>query len=192
MNNTDKYITFDELRILAETIGFSHVAAVDMNAMQPMEDIRAMCSEDRCGNYNKSWSCPPSPVCGTPSEMADKMRQYSRGILVQYTGQMEDDFDLGIIRETEKKHKQMFDTFVRQIRFAGIPCLPMSSGGCTRCFQCTWPDRPCRYPKKLYPSMEAYGLWVSDVCVKSGTQYNYGKNTITFTACVLYDRKENI
>lgn len=178
-----------ELIELAETIGFSHAAPVNMEALIPRKEIRDMCRADRCNNYNKSWSCPPSPVCGSTENAARKMQQYQSGILLQYTGQMEDAFDLVIIRAAEKRQKQMFDIFVRQIRLTGIKPFPMGSGGCTRCFQCTWPDRPCRYPKKLYPSMEAYGLWVSDVCLKSGLQYNYGPNTITYTGCVLFDSK---
>ena len=35
--------------------------------------------------------------------------------------------------------------------------------------------------------MEAYGLVVSDTCTDSGMAYNYGKNTITYTGCVLVD-----
>lgn len=33
--------------------------------------------------------------------------------------------------------------------------------------------------------MEAYGLWVSDICRQSGLEYNYGAQTMTYTACVL-------
>ena len=31
-----------------------------------------------------------------------------------------------------------------------------------------------------------YGLFVSDVCVRSNLAYNYGPRTLTYTACVLY------
>lgn len=34
--------------------------------------------------------------------------------------------------------------------------------------------------------MEAYGLFVSDVCVLSNLDYNYDPCTLTYTACVLY------
>ena len=33
--------------------------------------------------------------------------------------------------------------------------------------------------------MEAYGLFVSDVCVRSNLAYNYGPRTLTYT-CLLY------
>jgi hypothetical protein len=36
--------------------------------------------------------------------------------------------------------------------------------------------------------MEACGLWVSELCRRSGLDYNYGTNTITYTACILADQ----
>jgi hypothetical protein len=35
--------------------------------------------------------------------------------------------------------------------------------------------------------MEAYGLLVSDVCQKAGLPYYYGKQTITYTSCILLE-----
>ena len=68
---------------------------------------------------------------------------------------------------------------------AALGCLPLSAGPCTLCARCTCPTRPCRYPSKRLTSMEAYGLWVSDICQKSGLPYNYGPQTLTYTSCVL-------
>ena len=65
--------------------------------------------------------------------------------------------------------------------------LPMGTGGCTMCESCTYPDAPCRFPDRRMPSMEAYGLVVSDECKKNGLPYYYGPNTMTFTACVMID-----
>ena len=68
-------------------------------------------------------------------------------------------------------------------------CLPLTAGSCTLCARCTYPDRPCRYPTKRLSSMEAYGLFVSDICTRSGLAYNYGPRTMTYTSCVLYNKE---
>ena len=68
-------------------------------------------------------------------------------------------------------------------------CLPLTAGSCTLCARCTYPDRPCRYPTKRLSSMEAYGLFVSDICTRSGLAYNYGLRTMTYTSCVLYNKE---
>ena len=86
-----------------------------------------------------------------------------------------------------QRHRKSFDSLVRQLRVFFPDCLPMGAGACRACRRCTCPDRPCRHPDRMYPSMEAYGLLVSDVAVRSGLGYNYGENTMSFTSCILVD-----
>jgi predicted metal-binding protein len=176
----------DTLIRLARQIGFSHIGPLNMAALTQSEEVRAMCQADRCQVYGKSWGCPPA--CGSLETMARRLSGYRTGLLVQTTGTLSDSFDLSAIQETERRHKLAFDALARQARQLFPACLPLSSGACTRCHSCTYPDRPCRFPQRLYPSMEAYGLWVSDVCRRSGLDYNYGTNTITYTACILADK----
>jgi predicted metal-binding protein len=58
-------------------------------------------------------------------------------------------------------------------------------GSCRICESCTYPFAPCRFPKKMICSMEAYGMIVGDVCKSGGIPYDYGKGTLTFVACFL-------
>ena len=173
---------------LASDIGFEHAGKLNMSALIPMQQIRDMCSADLCKAYGHSWSCPPA--CGSIESSMEKFARYSDGILLQTTLLLEDDYDLEGMGRAEKLHKSRFDSIVRQLTQLGLKTndtmLPLAAGSCTRCRKCTYPDRPCRYPDRLYSSMEAMGLWVSDVCTKSGMAYNYGRETITFTSCVLF------
>lgn len=116
------------------------------------------------------------------------MAAYSGGVIVQTTGTMADDFDLDAIRETERLHKTRFLTLARQVRCFQPDCLPLTAGACTLCRKCAYPDKPCRFPGKMLSSMEAYGLLVSDVCIKSGLKYYYGPGTMTFTSCILTEK----
>ena len=61
----------------------------------------------------------------------------------------------------------------------------LSSGTCTLCKPCAYPDEPCRFPDRAMVSMEAAGLVVSDVCTQAGIPYNHGKQTIAYSSCVL-------
>lgn len=76
------------------------------------------------------------------------------------------------------------------IGFADMSALtPLEAGCCTICAKCTYPDKPCRYPSKRLSSMEAFGLFVSDICARSGLGYNYGTRTMTYTSCLLYSEE---
>lgn len=178
-------MTTAQVLALAEEAGFSHAGQLNMEALRFLPEVRDMCSVDRCKNYGRCWTCPPH--CGTLEETAEKARQYSRGVLLQSTGQMEDDFDVDCMMETERLQKQRFSRLLDSLRPHFPTMLPMGSGGCSICKVCTCPNEPCRFPEKAYPSMEAYGLFVSDVCKQSDLPYYYGPQTITYTACILLD-----
>ncbi len=175
----------DELTVLAKEAGFTYAAPLAMDSLEFREEVRSMCAEDRCKSYGKSWSCPPA-VCSV-ARAKERARAYHRGIIVQTAGTLSDSFDMDGTASIMRRHRKDFDTLVRQIRNFYPDCLPMGAGTCRICRSCTYPDRPCRHPDKMVSSMEAYGLLVSDVAIRSGLKYNYGENTMCFTSCVLID-----
>lgn len=173
---------------LARQNGFEYAAPLCMDAIKPMQEVRDMCASGRCQRYDKCWSCPPA--CGTIEHTAARMAQYKRGIIVQTVGKLIDDFDAEGIAAAQLKHTKAFENLARQARILMPECLPLTAGTCTICHKCTWPSKPCRFPNRRLSSMEAYGLLVSDVCIKSGLEYNHGAGTISFTSCILYDSKK--
>ena len=178
-------MTNEELLKLAEKHGFEHFGMLNVPAMEFNPAVRDMCKAGRCGMYGKCWTCPPG--CGTLEEIAEKAKPYSRGILLQSTAQLEDDYDVETMMETGELQKERFLALVKELRKVYPNCLPMSAGTCTLCSPCACPDAPCRHPELAIPSMEAYGLWVSKVCEDSGAKYYYGPQTITYTSCILFD-----
>lgn len=178
-------MTNEELLTLAQQCGFEHFGMLNVPALEFNPAVRDMCAAGRCQMYGKCWTCPPG--CGTLEEISVKAAAYQRGVLLQTTGQLEDDFDVEVMMDAEKIQKERFKAFVTELRKAYPNCLPMSSGACTMCPTCTYPDEPCRFPHLAIPSMEAYGLVVSKTCEDSGMKYYYGPLTITYSGCVLVD-----
>lgn len=172
---------------LARQVGFTRAAKLNMDALTVLPAVRDMCASDRCQSYGHNWSCPPA--CGSLEVCQRRISSYDRGILVQTTGEMEDDFDARAIESAYLGHKAAFDALARQMRAIFPGCLPLTAGACTLCRKCTYPDRPCRFPGRRLSSMEAYGLLVSDVCVQSGVKYNHGPRTITYTSCILFNQE---
>ena len=177
-------MTAEEMILLAKNEGFSAAVKLNMHALIFMEQIRDMCRADKCHAYGKTWRCPPA--IGTVEDAFSRASAYKNGLLLQTTGTLEDEFDYESMEETGKRHSDSFINFMKKIKNAFPNALGMGAGTCRRCEKCTYPDAPCRFPEDSYSSMEAYGLWVSDVCEKSGLKYNYGRNTITYVSCVLF------
>lgn len=169
---------------IAKDIGFEGFNNLNMASLYVMQDVRNMCSADRCKVFGRNWACPPG--CGSVEDCRKRIMLYHNGIIVQTVASLTDDFDLEGIEYANKLHTRRFKVLARQTRIFHPECLPLSAGPCSRCVACTYPNKPCRYPDKKFSSMEAYGLLVSDVCLKSGLPYYRGPNTITFTSCVLF------
>lgn len=167
-----------------QSIGFSHVQELDISTLQPREDIRATCADNSCGQYGKFWTCPPG--CGTLDQCRQQISQYQTGILVQTVGQLDDEFDWDGMKATEDRHKALFSLLQQDLGEEYPDMLLLSAGTCPMCATCTYPDAPCRFPKKRISSMEAYGLLVLQVCMDNGMQYSYGSTSIAFIGCILF------
>ena len=173
---------------LALDAGFTQAGEMNMDAMIFRPEVRDMCAADRCHNYGRCWTCPP--YCGTLEESRERTSHYDSGILVQCTGDMEDDFDYETIQETMKNHRAAMHSLIPVLKEKGLDILAFGGGGCGLCEKCTCPDEPCRHPDMALSSMEAYGMVVNDVCTASGIPYNYGRQKMTFTGCILYKKNE--
>ena len=171
--------------IMAKEAGFTSYGIFKRSDISPSKEVRDMCSADKCSRYSKSWSCPPA--CGSLEYFSEELKRFSWGILLQMTGNMEDDFDAEAMLDTEEKLKKSFESICQKLAGLKEVFMPLSAGSCTVCSKCTYPDAPCRFPDKMFPSMEAAGLLVSEVCSAAGTAYYYGEKTITFSSCILFE-----
>lgn len=178
-------MTDQQLLALASGFGFDHVGMLNIPALEFEPGVREMCAADRCNNYGRCWTCPP--YCGTLEEFAARAAAYRRGIIVQSTRQMEDDYDVETMLDTEAVQQERFLELTAKVRELYPGCMPLAAGACRVCGKCACPDGPCRFPERAIPSMEASGLNVSKTCETSGVKYYYGPRTITFTCCILVD-----
>ena len=165
-------------------IGFEHATFFDPSGMEFRQEVRDMCTADKCQMYNRCWACPPA--CGSIEDSIEKAKKYSHAVMMQTTALLEDSFDFETMIDAANNHKKRFSEAVMLIRSEYPDCLPMGAGGCNICKPCTYPDAPCRFPEKAFTSMEAYGLFVSAECKKAGLEYNYGPNTLTYSSCILF------
>ena len=149
------------------------------------DEVRSMCAANTCNMYDHSWACPPG--CGEIEECAAKMKQYSHGILVQTVGDIEDSLDFEGIMEVKENHDERYRECVNKLKEVIEDLLPLADGACTICAKCAYPDEPCRFPDKMMSSMEAFGLYVSDVCKQNGVAYNYGPGKMCYSGCFLYN-----
>lgn len=167
----------------AKKSGFTNAGVLDPSTLNVMEMVRETCASGRCQAYGHNWTCPPE--CGTLEECEARMRQYQRGILLQTVGELKKTIDTKGYMETEHKHREALLRFAKEIRREYPEALCLGAGGCRVCETCAYPE-PCRFPGQAISSMEAYGLFVTQVCRDNHFSYYHGPKTIAYTACVLF------
>lgn len=175
-------------KIIAEAFehGFTLAAPLDVTTFDPQQSVRDLCAAGKCRWYGKSWSCPPAS--GALDACAAQLKEYSKGIIVQSTAELEDEFDFETILELGDTHKETFRKFTCYLHDTyGAKMLPLASDACYHCDKCSCPDAPCRHPEiRMYP-IEGYGILVSDLCRKNNVPASHGKDTFTYISCYLFE-----
>jgi predicted metal-binding protein len=178
------------MKLLMETAlaaGASNVGMAKVAEMQFSSEFKDACAQNVCGKYGMCWMCPPD--VGDIHELISRAKQYENIMVFQTIGQLEDSFDFEGMEEAAVKHNELTLIIAEKIR--GIKelnnSLLLGAGACNVCPRCTKPDSlPCAFPHKAIPSLEAYGVAVSELAKVSGLKYINGENTVTYFGGVLF------
>lgn len=168
---------------IIEACGFEQTGHCSTEEVEANTLVRDMCASGKCQMYDHNWACPPA--CGDIDHFQNEISSRETCYLVQTVGQLEDSFDIEAMEETEHTHKERVLKMNDLVKEHFPEALVLSAGACTVCPTCSYPDEPCRFPGKRMTSMEAAGIWVSDLCTRAGIPYNHGPNTMAYTSCVL-------
>ena len=175
----------NEIMEFAKEEGASGTADIELAQIVFDETLRKSCEMNSCGNFKRNWMCPP--YCGEISECIAKAKQYERGVVLQYIGELEDSYDFEGMMNAAEAFQKMFIKTVRYVRTLGWDIYPLGAGGCRNCERCAVIDgAPCRHPEEAFPSLESHGIFVSELAQKSGMNYINGQNTVTYFGAILY------
>jgi predicted metal-binding protein len=150
-------------------------------------EFRDACKQNTCGKYGTTWMCPPD--VGDIDKLIARARTYRRAFIFQSVGSLEDSFDIEGMQEAAKRHNALLQSLFSRIPPHMDNFLKLGAGACMVCDgPCAKSSgRPCRFPEKAIPSMEAYGVAVSELAESCGLKYTNGANTITYFGAILYN-----
>jgi len=168
----------------ARESGFSQFGYVEIGGLHFYEEVRKICEGNSCRNYGSSWACPPA--VGTLAECREQVRRYGKMLLLSKAYRLKSSFDFESMGDGLQDFKRTVDRFHKSIDPFLSGFLLLSNEGCGRCAQCTYPDRPCRFPELLHPSLEGYGFVVNELAEAAGIRYNNGPDTVTFFGALLF------
>lgn len=157
--------------------GFANVSEINFDP-----ELRKACEANYCGNYGRNLTCPPA--VGTPEELIERAKSFSRILVIQTVTALEDSFDFEGMTEAKIKHDELSSKIDKLI---DLPHLKLTAGGCSVCERCAGFDgQPCRYPDDATASLEAYCINVSKLAAVCGMKYINGQDTVTYFSGFLF------
>ena len=172
----------------ARALGFSKAVFLDDFSVECRPELRAYCNPEQCHNHGQNWVCPPG--CGTLEECREKARGFSEAILLQSITGLDPPVEPEAYRALNREHNFRFKAFIELIKPEVEKVLPLTSGGCVFCEQCSYPE-PCVKPDVKMESLSAFGIDVGKLCAAAGLPYAFTPETVYFTALLLLKTAEN-
>lgn len=172
-----------EIRQMAEqakALGAANAAVIPVAQITFDPVFRSYCEANTCGNYGKSWRCPPDE--GPIDELIAKAKSFEWAVVYQTIGTLEDSFDFEGMLEAGKHHNALARSL--NTAWADLPFearMHLGAGGCRMCEVCAKrTGEPCRHPQDSMSSLETYGINVSALASTCGMNYINGKDTVTY------------
>jgi len=156
-------------------------AVIPTAAINFSPELLKTCETNVCGKYNKNWACPPAT--GSLEKQKEKIMSFSSAFVFTTKSGLEDSFDY----EGMMRAKDYHDRLTAEMHEMFGKTNPVfGAGGCNVCDTCAYPQS-CRFPDKVYSSIEAAGINVTELSRAGALRYNNGENTITYFSMILFN-----
>ena len=147
------------------------------------ERVRYIC-ETECPMYNTNWACPPA--VGTVEACREKVLGFEEGLLIITITEVSDIANIEETLATRAPHEEITRQIRDLVKSQATETLTLSTESCTHCAKCTYPHAPCRFPERMFPCVESYGILVTDLAEKRGIDFLAGGNIVTWFSLILY------
>lgn len=165
----------EEILKLAEKYGFT-AAWTEPSDIPTDPGFLKYCAENRCGNYNANWSCPPD--CGTPEEMRQKLLSAKKALVLESQYDIPG-YNTPEVLQSKKAHRLAMLDMLKELRDSGTDAFGVSYGGCNLCTPCKKAaGEPCAHPELMMSCMSAYCVNVSALAEKCGLPFAWDEKKL--------------
>jgi len=168
---------------------FNNFKTIPFSRVPFKPEVRKLCEQNMCGNFGRSWTCPPAVE--SPTELQKQLSQFNQVVIVNKVYQLEDSFDWEGMKNGAEDFQSKILKLKRTIRKTNpdFQFIALGAGACSICDTCTYKQQiPCRNPKNAIISVEACGIDVMEMVKENGLMYNNGPNTVTYVGALFFFR----
>ncbi len=164
---------------------FPNCKEASKDSISILEEVRQMCEQNACGQYGKSWTCPPA--VDSLDNLKKTLTKFKTFIIVYKVYDLESSFDFeGMLSGVVDFRTSLLN--MKKDFHEGFQFLILAAGSCFLCKKCGYLDGvKCKHPDDAFISVEACGIDVMGLMKDNGLKYNNGQNTVTYIGAVLYD-----
>ena len=168
------------LKAVSEVEGVYRTAFVDTKDLVFDPEFRKYCEEDKCGNYDVNYSCPP--YCGTPEEMQAKVMQYDRLLLIQTSWDVSDVMNTEETAEAKAKHNAISYEVLEKLKPFDVVSDAMMAGPCKLCKKVCMQmiGKPCPREYKVFSCLSAYCINVAKLAETAGLECWCGNTRVLY------------
>lgn len=164
-------------------LGIHQYSFLKPSEIEFKDEIQQICNNGACEMYGKTWACPPA--LGDAAECKKRCLEYRRALLFSAVYELEDSFDYEGMLDAGVRFRELCDSVYTAVGADPKKYLMLCNGACLRCEKCSYPDSPCRFPDKLFLSLEGHGIPVSELAKTNNMKYINGKDTVTYFGMLL-------
>ena len=182
----NKELLFGKLAEMAKSLGAFKAGVIEAKEIVTDRIFREICLSNSCGMCGKCYMCPPD--IGDIDELMSSIKDYDYALVYQTVSELEDSFDFEGMIDAKKAFYPIAQSLRAVFEDMDISrVLHLGAGGCGVCEKCAKrTNEPCRYPDKAMPSLEGYGVNVSELARAAGMKYINGQNPVTYFGAVLF------
>ncbi|WP_243450252.1 DUF2284 domain-containing protein [Desulfosporosinus sp. Sb-LF] len=148
------------------------------------QEVRGLCEKNSCGMYGTSWACPPA--IGSIEDCKKQCLGYKHALIFTTVTRLKKKYDMAGWREARIAHEAVTEKVAQIFRKEFSNPMILSTEGCTICPKCTYPENPCRFPKRMFPATEGFGILVMQLAPSVGIRYNNGSDTVTYFSMIFF------
>ncbi|MFI3313169.1 MAG: DUF2284 domain-containing protein [Eubacteriales bacterium] len=147
------------------------------------ERIRHVCQQE-CPMYGKTWACPPA--VGAVVDCQKKCQSFDCGLVITTVAEVNDIANMEETLATRGDHEDITRSVRDTLLQLGTAPYVLSTEACAICETCAYPDKPCRFPDKMFPCVESHGIVVTDLAERYGIEFLMG-NMVVWFSLFLFD-----
>jgi predicted metal-binding protein len=147
------------------------------------DEVRKLCEKNTCRMFGTSWACPPA--VGSVEHCRERCGVYENVFVFTALSKLKEKYDMNEWLEALVRHEGITEKVVEIFRSEFDKILILSTEGCTVCKKCAYP-KECRFPDRMFPAVESFGILVDQSADNCGLSYCNGKNTITYFSMTFF------